>query len=197
MSFNNEQLRRPSRVMYLDDLKDDNDEVSNENPQRRKSLIMDVNELGEVPRRKSFAGKNSQTLDENRIAEIEKKIQKKMSLDGNVNKKIKVVHHLEDEDDSASTITEVSSYGISSASKLHKKLLSGFHPYHDEETDMMALQCSTCCIGCWRNCSERCTGCENFLSCPIYCWCGVLVPFFIILFAGFILTIFYATGKIG
>lgn len=57
-------------------------------------------------------------------------------------------------------------------SKITKKFLSGFHPFYDDSSDVVALQCCTCCIGCWRNCSYRCVGCENFISCPIYCWSG-------------------------
>ena len=84
----------------------------------------------------------------------------------------------------------------SAHSKITKKLLSGFHAYFDEESDVVALQCCTCCIGCWRNCSHRCTGCENFISCPIYCWVGILLPLFIILSAALIFATLYYTGKI-
>ena len=108
--------------MYLDDLSDDGDDqqsvtpirkpstavspVEQVEPPRRKSIVMNVNELDNIPRRKSMAVNNSQNLTENRIAEIEQKLQKKMSI-ANPNRKIKVVHHLEDDDeDTASTITE-------------------------------------------------------------------------------------------
>lgn len=232
MSQNNnmDQMRRPSRIMYLEDLSTDEDHekqpapptrkpppavspveqvehqkikpsllvspAQNDEPTGKKTIVMKVNELDEIPRRKSIVVNNSKNLNESRFAEIEQKIQKKLSV-GNGNRKIKVIHHLEEEsdDDTTSTITEDSGV-ISPTSRSQRKLLSGFHPYHDEETDMLALQCSTCCIGCWRDCSDRCTGCENFISCPIYCWCGVFFPFFIMLLAGFILTLLYATGKL-
>ena len=76
--------------------------------------------------------------------------------------------------------------------KQSKKLLSGFHPYYDRETDILALQCCTCCIGCWRTCSQRCTGCENFISCPIYCWICIILPLFLLLLAGVIVSALFA-----
>ena len=81
--------------------------------------------------------------------------------------------------------------------KQSKKLLSGFHPYYDKETDILALQCCTCCIGCWRRCSRRCTGCENFMSCPIYCWICILLPIFILLIGGLVVSSLYAAKVIG
>ena len=170
MSVDKNQIRRPSqRAMHVDELSDDDDNYDVEKQRGIPSKIL------------TPVGGNYD-------------IQQKRNI--NENKKINIKHV--DLDDTVSTITEISSIGSATVSqKLHKKLLSGFHPYHDEETDMMALQCSTCCIGSWRNCSSRCTGCENFLSFPIYCWCGCLVPFLFCLLVGVGFTASYATGIIG
>ena len=220
-----QQMRRKSQVMYIDELNDDDDDEP-EKPQFARQSKATVSPIDELPKRKSIAPPSSvnsedtydeiprkksiainqqprksllpankdQILDPNRLAHIENLVRKKsIAANNGVQKNLKIVHHIEDDDDSTSTITEGSGV-VSPSNYLTKKLLSGFHPYHDEETDVMALQCCTCCIGCWRSCSHRCTGCENFLSCPIYCWCGVLLPIFLILLIGFILTIVYATG---
>jgi hypothetical protein len=57
-------------------------------------------------------------------------------------------------------------------SKLTKKALNGVYLYNIDEKDLLALQCCTCCVGCWRHCSLRCVRCEHFISCPIYCMLG-------------------------
>lgn len=78
-----------------------------------------------------------------------------------------------------------------------RKLLVGFHRHFDRKTEIQSLQCCTCCIGCWRKCCSCCSGCENFISCPIYCWILFIVPFFLILIIGVIVTTLYATQIIG
>ena len=102
---------------------------------------------------------------------------------------------IENDDDTASTMSEVSSNYI--PNKVSKKLLSGFHVFHDKETESYTLECSTCCIGWWRQRSRFCAKCETFISFPIYCWlCGIL-PCFIFLLIFLIMSIMYASGSIG
>ncbi|RNA25991.1 hypothetical protein BpHYR1_052133 [Brachionus plicatilis] len=74
-----------------------------------------------------------------------------------------------------------------------RKLLVGFHNHYDRETEIQSLQCCTCCIGCWRKCCSCCSGCENFISCPIYCWILFIMPVFLILIIGAIVSTLYAT----
>jgi len=77
-----------------------------------------------------------------------------------------------------------------------KKLLSGFHPHYDEESDTLSLQCCTCCIGFWRGLSTRCSGCENLISCPIYCWVAVLLPLFVLLLVALVIAALYSAKVI-
>jgi hypothetical protein len=95
-----------------------------------------------------------------------------------------------------SEATSISEDYSPSDTRISRKLLSGFHPYYDKETDMLTLQCCTCCIGCWRRIHIRCTGCENFITCPIYCWLLVLLPILLMMIITLILTSLYAGGVI-
>ena len=81
--------------------------VQNVQPTGKKTIVMKVNELDEIPRRKSIVVNNSKNLNESRFVDIEQKIQKKLNVT-NGNRKIKVIHHVEEEsdDDTTSTITE-------------------------------------------------------------------------------------------
>ena len=84
-----------------------------------------------------------------------------------------------DEEESVSSVTNSDDESNVEAHQLRdiqptKVYLSGFHPYYDPEMDVFALQCCTCCIGrC--NC---CRACDNFVSCPIYCWVVNLNTYF-------------------
>ncbi len=195
------QLKRPSQVEVVDE--------SNRQPRYVYKTITPENRVVETPQKQN----NNEILNPNTLAKVESLVFNRNNPPPGVKRKrqIRIVHEypppspqiiykkasnikfIKENDDTASTITQASSdFYPSKSLKLTKKLLSGFHPYHDEESDVMALQCSTCCIGCWRNCSHRCTGCENFISCPIYCWMGFILPLIIILFIGFIVSILYA-----
>ena len=93
--------------------------------------------------------------------------------------------------DSMSSISEENEEQQVTIKHLSKKLLSGFHPYFDEEYGFYSLQCSTCCIGWWRH--HELPKCETFISFPIYCWLCCILPCFLILLALFLMTIIYAS----
>ena len=51
---------------------------------------------------------------------------------------------------------------------------------------MTGTHCCTCFVGCCRK-SNLLEWCENLVSCPVYMCLMVILPFFVILFAGVII----------
>jgi hypothetical protein len=85
------------------------------------------------------------------------------------------------EDDNKSTVTDSDDESQvevheSQFQPINSVYLSGFHPFYDVEMDVFALQCCTCCI----NRCSCCRPCDNFVSCPIYCW--VIYSFYLLFF---------------
>ena len=102
---------------------------------------------------------------------VKKKKKLKYDLSRNISIPIairKSIVEKSDTEDTVSTTSEVSSNYI--PNKVSKKLLSGFHLIVDEDSELFTLQCSTCCVGWWRQYSRRCAKCETFISFPIYFW---------------------------